>query len=171
MALWEKLLSSNIFGTVSALFDNTGKVIGLRVNNRDVVDDLGISSDLESKMPKQPTAVNNNVAKFNGHGEVIDSGVSAASLGMIDGESDTYALLPAANEHNGEVWLVKTTTGVIYVNRKVAGLYVSNGTAWTLITPVDVDGYQKLIVSPTTDNILKTDSNGQAQDSVFSLLS
>ena len=83
---------------------------------------------------------------------------------IIDGEVDTYADLPAPANYNGEIWIVKTTTGVIFVNKKVAGLYVSNGTTWTIITPVDIDGYQKLITTATNDNIATTDANGQTKD-------
>jgi len=83
---------------------------------------------------------------------------------IIDGEVNTYADLPASANHNGEIWIVKTTTGVIFVNKKVAGLYVSNGTTWTIITPVEIDGYQKLITTPTNDNIAITDVNGQTKD-------
>ena len=83
---------------------------------------------------------------------------------IIDGEVNTYADLPASASHNGEIWIVKTTTGVIFVNKKVAGLYISNGTTWTIITPVDVNGYQKLITTATNDNIATTDANGQTKD-------
>ncbi|MCE2688111.1 MAG: hypothetical protein LW595_06175 [Rickettsiales bacterium] len=83
---------------------------------------------------------------------------------IIDGEVNIYADLPTPANYNGEIWLVKTTTGVIFVNKKVAGLYVSNGTAWNIITPVEIDGYQKLITTPTNDNIAITDANGQTKD-------
>jgi hypothetical protein len=83
---------------------------------------------------------------------------------IINGKVNTYADLPAPANYNGEIWLVKTTTGVIFVNKKVAGLYVSNGTAWNIITPVEIDGYQKLITTPTNDNIAITDANGQTKD-------
>jgi hypothetical protein len=83
---------------------------------------------------------------------------------IIDGEVDTYADLPAPANYNGEIWIVKTTTGVIFVNKKVAGLYVSNGTVWSIITPIEIDGYQKLITTPTNDNIAITDANGQTKD-------
>jgi len=72
--------------------------------------------------------------------------------------------LPAPANYNGEIWIVKTTTGVVFINKKVAGLYVSNGTTWTIITPVEIDGYQKLITTPTNDNIAITDVNGQTKD-------
>lgn len=85
-------------------------------------------------------------------------------LKIIDGEVNTYADLPTPTNHNGEIWIVKTTTGVIFVNKKVAGLYVSNGTTWTIITPVEIDGYQKLITTPTDGNVVITDANGQTQN-------
>ena len=83
---------------------------------------------------------------------------------IIDGEVNTYADLPAPANYNGEIWIVKTTTGVVFINKKVAGLYVSNGATWTIITPVEIDGYQKLITTPTNDNIVITDANGQTKD-------
>ena len=86
------------------------------------------------------------------------------ALTILDGEVNTYADLPASASHNGEIWLVKTTTGVIFVNRSVAGFYISNGTTWTIINPVDVNGYQKLITTATNDNIVTTDANGQTKD-------
>jgi hypothetical protein len=39
----------------------------------------------------------------------------------------TFALLPDATLHTGEVYLVTTPTGVIWVNKKKAGLYISDG--------------------------------------------
>ena len=83
---------------------------------------------------------------------------------IIDGEVNTYADLPAPANHNGQIWIVKTTTGVVFVNKKVAGFYISNGTIWTIITPVEIDGYQKLITTPTDGNIVITDANGQTQN-------
>lgn len=43
---------------------------------------------------------------------------------------DTFADLPSAEKYVGEVWLVQFATGVIFINRKRAGLYLSNGTSW-----------------------------------------
>jgi hypothetical protein len=46
-------------------------------------------------------------------------------------EVDTFDDLPAAADHSGEIYVVKTGTGVYLVNRKSAGLYLSNGTSWS----------------------------------------
>lgn len=86
------------------------------------------------------------------------------NLNIIDGEVNIYADLPAPENHNSEIWIVKTTTGIIFVNKKVAGFYISNGTNWSIITPVEIDGYQKLITTPTNNNIAITDANGQTKD-------
>ncbi len=86
------------------------------------------------------------------------------SLRIIDGEVNSYANLPLASNHNGEIWIVKTTTGVVFVNKKFAGLYISNGATWTILTPVEIEGYQKLITTPTDENIAITDANGQTKD-------
>jgi hypothetical protein len=50
--------------------------------------------------------------------------------GIIDGESETFAELPTAPDHTGEIYLVKNTTGIIGVSRKQAGMYRSDGTSW-----------------------------------------
>jgi hypothetical protein len=83
---------------------------------------------------------------------------------IINGKVNTYADLPAPANHNGEIWLVKTTAGIVFISRKVAGLYISNGTAWNITTPVELDGYQTVIPTPTNNNIAITDANGQTKD-------
>jgi hypothetical protein len=42
-----------------------------------------------------------------------------------------YADLPAANLHASEIYIVLTSTGVWLFTRKSAGLYYSNGSAWS----------------------------------------
>ena len=83
---------------------------------------------------------------------------------IINGKVNTYADLPAPANYNGEIWLVKTTTGIVFVSRKVAGLYISNGTTWNITTPVELDSYQTVIPTPTNNNIAITDANGQTKD-------
>ena len=68
------------------------------------------ATDLAGKIDKPATATLNNVAIFDASRNVVDSGVNKSALGIIDGEVNTYADLPSANSHNGEIWLVKTTT-------------------------------------------------------------
>lgn len=55
---------------------------------------------------------------------------------IIDGEADTFTDLPTAAEHTGDIYIVRTTTGVLLINRKQAGLYRSDGANWNLL---DVD--------------------------------
>ena len=43
---------------------------------------------------------------------------------------DTFADLPSAENYVGKVWLVRFATGIMFINRKRAGLYLSNGTSW-----------------------------------------
>lgn len=60
-----------------------------------------------------------------------DSKSSAGSV--IDGEAATYADLPEASEHTGEIYIVQKTTGVYLINRKQAGMYRSDGSVWNLL--------------------------------------
>jgi hypothetical protein len=69
-----------------------------------------------------------NIEGFSGGGGTGES--------IIDGEVSTYAELPPASEHAGEIYIVSTTTGIPLINRKQAGMYRSDGASWTLL---DVD--------------------------------
>jgi hypothetical protein len=54
-----------------------------------------------------------------------------ASTGkVISGTVVSYSNLPAANTHTDELWLVKTTTGILFA-RKEKGIYLSDGSTWT----------------------------------------
>lgn len=55
-------------------------------------------------------------------------------------EVDTFADLPIASEKTGEVYIVKTATGVFGVNRKRAGLYISSGIEWTRLGIIQLAG-------------------------------
>lgn len=120
---------------------------------------------LGSKIDKPASATANNVAIFDVNKNVIDSGFNKSVLGIIDGEVNTFADLPDPTTKDGEIWLVKTTTGTIFINRKNAALYVSNGTAWNVMMPINIDGYQVLISSPTANRVVIVDANGQVQQS------
>jgi len=62
---------------------------------------------------------------------------SGGSGTVIDGEVDTYALLPSAAAHAGEVYLVKQSTGIWLINRKSGGLYICDGITWSIIIDYD----------------------------------
>ena len=50
---------------------------------------------------------------------------------VVDGTVATYADLATVEKlQEGDIYLVKTTTGVIGINRKQKGLYRYNGTGW-----------------------------------------
>lgn len=55
---------------------------------------------------------------------------------IIDGEVSTYTDLPTASEHTNEIYVVDATIGIPLINRKQAGMYRSDGSAWSLL---DVD--------------------------------
>jgi len=55
-------------------------------------------------------------------------------------EVDAFADLPDIAEHTGEIYIVKTATGVFGVNRKRAGLYISSGTDWTRLGVIQLSG-------------------------------
>ena len=53
---------------------------------------------------------------------------------VVDGIVDTYSDLANAEKlREGDIYMVKTTTGVIGINRKQKGLYRYNGSGWDLM--------------------------------------
>lgn len=55
-------------------------------------------------------------------------------------EVETYADLPPTDEFVGEIVVVATTTGVIFINHKRAGLYRSDGIAWGRLGTIQLAG-------------------------------
>jgi hypothetical protein len=50
---------------------------------------------------------------------------------VVDGTVETYAELSGVEKlRTGDIYLVRTTTGVIGINRKIKGLYRYNGSSW-----------------------------------------
>ena len=53
---------------------------------------------------------------------------------VVDGAVTTFADLATVDKlSEGEIYLVKTTTGIIGINRKQKGLYRYNGSGWDLM--------------------------------------
>ena len=53
---------------------------------------------------------------------------------VVDGAVDTFAELSSVSKLvEGEIYLVKTTTGIIGINRKQKGLYRYNGSSWDMM--------------------------------------
>jgi len=53
---------------------------------------------------------------------------------VVDGSVDTFAgLSSVTNLFEGDIYLVKTTTGIIGINRKQKGLYRYNGSSWDMM--------------------------------------
>lgn len=74
---------------------------------------------------------------------------------VIDGEVNTFADLPPAAIHSGDVYLVLQSTGVWLINRKSGGLYLSDGATWSII--IDYDTLVTQISTNTTNIALKQD--------------
>ncbi len=97
--------------------------------------------------------------------------------GLINGRTDTFADLPLASSNAGEIYIVEQSTGVVFVNRQKAGLYISNGTTWEYLTsftasqvPYDnaASGLASLDVKGAIDEIALSTSNiGSAYESAL----
>ena len=70
---------------------------------------------------------------------------------------NTYADLPPASQQTNEKWFVNNTTGIYLINRKYAGVYISNGTTWDLLYKVNLDDIN---VAKADKTISITGSNG-----------
>lgn len=53
--------------------------------------------------------------------------------GFIDGKVSLFSDLPPSGQNTGKVYLVTQTSGIVFLTRKERGLYISNGSAWSLI--------------------------------------
>lgn len=67
----------------------------------------------------------------------INKGLSGISFDIVDGEVQTYSLLPPVDEHIGEIWAVLTSTGIWPFNHN-AGWYISNGSIWSIFSAIDI---------------------------------
>lgn len=79
--------------------------------------------------------------------------IASATEGW-NGDVATFADLPTAASHNGEVWLVTSSSGVWPFNHP-AGLYISNGSSWTE-APMTAGS---LTYADVIDNLTSTDTN------------
>jgi len=98
---------------------------------------------------------------FNHDGQPLEGGSGGQSYPQVE----TYADLPPADEHPGEIYIVRTSTGIWFINRKNAGLWRSNGANWVRlgdypqlsdmsmpnsgdykITNIYIDNQQRLVV-------------------------
>ena len=78
---------------------------------------------------------------------------------VVDGQVDTYADLANLTDlYVGDVYLVKTTTGIIGF-RKLAGLYRWDGSSWTSLQ-LQMQG--KLVYFNNTDTELTSDNSEDA---------
>ena len=71
-------------------------------------------------------------------------------------EVANFAALPLASLVSGSTYLVIATTGVIFINRKLAGLYKSNGTTWDYLG--DVTSYVNTVGGIAGQVLAKVDS-------------
>lgn len=81
-----------------------------------------------------------------------------------------FAELPSAGAHAGEIYVCLAAQGIWFINRKEAGLWRSNGTAWAYIgsdvettsllhgttkvvgSPIELVGAGTIIITPDADN-------------------
>jgi hypothetical protein len=77
----------------------------------------------------------------------------------VDGSVATFADLPSAGANNGKIYIVKQTTGVVLVNRKRSGLYLSDGASWTRLA--ENNSFLRTAATSGNDNRLyKSDGTG-----------
>jgi len=78
------------------------------------------------------------------------------SGGISYTEVANYVALPIASSVSGSTYLVIATTGVIFINRKLAGLYKSNGITWDYLG--DVTSYVNTVGGIAGQVLAKIDS-------------
>lgn len=77
--------------------------------------------------------------------------IASGGSGSTYTEVATYADLPLASTVSGKIYVVTTTAGIIFINRKLAGYYRSDGVNWNYLG--DVTSYVDLISDQTVAGI------------------
>jgi len=90
-------------------------------------------------------------------------GSTGTTSGSTYPEVNTYAQLPAAVATNGEIYVVRDSTGAYVLNRKEAGLYYSNGIVWRRLGDIpsffDSDNFQ-IYDGTDTSKIMEFETSG-----------
>jgi hypothetical protein len=87
----------------------------------------------------------------NGRKQIVFPPLPTNGTNTFYTEVATYADLPDPTLNTGPTFLVKQTTGILFVNRKLAGLYRSDGTAWIYLG--DVSTYVDLGTEQTVTGL------------------
>lgn len=74
---------------------------------------------------------------------------------LIDGSVNYFDDLPSASSHTGKIYIVQLDQGVVFINKKRAGLYISNGVSWSRLG----DLTNMLKTSDVVNNLTSTDSD------------
>ena len=96
--------------------------------------------------------------KVDALGRLVASG-SALTLPTVN----TYADLPAPTTVNGKIYIVLTSTGIPFINRKSSGGYYSNGSAWNYlgdVVPYFADGAFEIYNTTDTTKKMSFDVSG-----------
>ena len=74
---------------------------------------------------------------------------------VVDGAVESYADLAGVEKlKEGDIYLVKNTTGIIGINRKIKGLYRYDGSSWTAMQTEMLGSL--VAFNPTGTNITAT---------------
>jgi len=74
---------------------------------------------------------------------------------VVDGSVETYAELSSVSKLTaGDIYLVRSTTGIIGINRKIKGLYRYDGSSWTAMQTEMLGSL--VAFNPTGTNITAT---------------
>lgn len=74
---------------------------------------------------------------------------------VVDGTVETYAELSSVSKLTpGDIYLVRSTTGIIGINRKIKGLYRYDGSSWTAMQTEMLGSL--VAFNPTGTNITAT---------------
>jgi|GEM_PF-5922825 len=70
---------------------------------------------------------------FTGKLSLIE-GANSVGGSLFEGRVNVFADLPDPTTVSGQIYAVESNSGVIFINRQKAGLYISNGTTWDYLS-------------------------------------
>ena len=147
------LLENNFF-----VGDSSNQAVGKNVSETKTILNISNVTDntLNTKIDKIQNPTPSNIPIIDATGQLVDSGINTATLkDGWDGEVNTFADLPAASNNDGKKYVVKTPSGVIGINKKYAGTYISDGSTWNIF------GYKQasVINQPLTGYIIASSTS------------
>ncbi len=155
---------NRIIETLNSKAEKSTTINGKQLYNNITLDAIDIPYDSSGDVIITAVEVQNALSQLDA---AVASSVS--SFKAIRGTVANYAALPMASAHTDELWAVTNAQGVIWINRKDAGVYRSDGTNWLMVA--DLTTYDQASEIKNDSATVSGASTADALDALRALIS